>query len=113
MLISSSYDILTHLRLEKIAAIMADNISKLIFLNENGRIPTQISLKFIPKSPVDNKLAYLGSGNSLAPNRRQAITWTNDDQVHLRIYATLGGDELIVLYDSVDTCRNINTQHNI
>ena len=64
MLILSSYDILTHLRLEKIAAIMADDISKLIFLNENGRIPTQISLKFISKSPVDNKLANLVSGNS-------------------------------------------------
>ena len=24
--------------------------------------------------------AILGSGNGLAPNRRQAITWTNDDQ---------------------------------
>ena len=28
------------------------------------------------------------------PNRRQAIIWTNDDLVHWRIYAALGGDEL-------------------
>ena len=28
------------------------------------------------------------------PNRRQAITWTNDDPVHWRIYAALGRDEL-------------------
>ena len=41
--------------MDKIAAILADDISKLIFLNGNGRIPTQISLKCIPKSPVDNK----------------------------------------------------------
>ena len=59
MLISSSYGILTHLRLDKIAAIMADDISKWIFLDENGRIPTQISLKFISKSPVDNKLTLV------------------------------------------------------
>ena len=28
-------------------------------------------------------------------NRQQAITWTNDDPVYWRIYAALGGDELI------------------
>ena len=34
------------------------------------------------------------SGNGLAPNRRQAINWTNADPVHWRIYAALGRDEL-------------------
>ena len=29
--------------------------------------------------------------NGLVPNRRQTFTWTNDDPVHWRIYATLGG----------------------
>ena len=38
--------------------------------------------------------ASIGSGNGLVPNRRQAITWTNDGPVHWRIYAALGGDEL-------------------
>ena len=33
----------------------------------------------------------IGSGNGLAPNRRQAITWSIDGQVHWRIYAALGG----------------------
>ena len=32
----------------------------------------------------------------MAPNRRQAITWTNAGPVHWRIYAALGGDELIL-----------------
>ena len=36
----------------------------------------------------------IGSGNGLVPNRRQAITWTNLDPVHLCMYAALGGDEL-------------------
>ena len=31
----------------------------------------------------------IGSGNDLAPERRQAITWTNADPIH-RIYASLG-----------------------
>ena len=30
------------------------------------------------------------SGNGLAPNRRQAISWTNANPVHWRIYAALG-----------------------
>ena len=30
----------------------------------------------------------------MAPNRRQAVIWTNADPVHWRIYAALGGDEL-------------------
>ena len=37
------------------AAILADDIFKCIFLNENYRIPIQISLKFVPRSPIDNK----------------------------------------------------------
>ena len=45
---------LTHLPLDKMAAILADDIYNCIFLNENGRIPIQISLKFVPRSPIDN-----------------------------------------------------------
>ena len=41
------------------AAILANNISKCIFLNQNGRITIQISLKFVPKSPIDNKPALV------------------------------------------------------
>ena len=36
----------------------------------------------------------IGSGNGLAPNRRQAIIWTNADLVPWRFYVALGGDEL-------------------
>ena len=41
----------------------------------------------------NHQKASTGSGNGLAPNRWQAITWTNGDPVS-RIYAALGGDEL-------------------
>ena len=36
------------------AAILADDIFKCIFLDENDRILIQISVKFVPKSPIDN-----------------------------------------------------------
>ena len=51
--------LLTHLRLDKMAAILADDIFKCIFLNENDRIPIQISLKFVPRGPIDNKPALV------------------------------------------------------
>ena len=41
------------------AAILADDIFKCIFLNENVRIAIEISLKFVPKGPIDNKSALV------------------------------------------------------
>ena len=49
----------THLSLDKMAAILADDIFKCIFLNENDWIPIQISLKLVPGSPIDNKPAQV------------------------------------------------------
>ena len=45
-------NILTHLPLDKMAAILADNIFKRIFLNENVTITIQISLKFVPRGSI-------------------------------------------------------------
>ena len=50
---------LTHLSLDKMAAILADENFTCIFLNENDRILIQISLKFVPKSPIDYKSALV------------------------------------------------------
>ena len=50
---------LTHLPLDKMAAILADDIFKCVFLNETDRIPIQISLKFVPRSPIGNKPALV------------------------------------------------------
>ena len=41
------------------AAILADDIFKIIFLNENDRIQIQISLKIVPRSPMDSKPALV------------------------------------------------------
>ena len=41
------------------AAILADDIFKCIFLNESDRTPIQISLKFVPRSPKYNEPALV------------------------------------------------------
>ena len=50
---------LIHLPLDKMAAILADDIFKCIFLNENDKIPVWISLKLVHRSPIDNKSALV------------------------------------------------------
>ena len=64
-------NILTHFPLDKMAAILADDILKGIILNETFCISNQISLKFVAKGPIDN------------------------NSIHWRIYAALVEDELI------------------
>ena len=58
--------------MDKMAAILADDIFKYTFLNVNDKIPIQISLKFIPTSPIDNK-----------PTLVQVMAWrrTGDKQL--------------------------------
>ena len=41
------------------AAILADDDFGCIFLNENDRIPIQVSLKFVARRPIDNKPALV------------------------------------------------------
>ena len=41
------------------AAILADNIFKHIFVNEKVQILIEISLKFLPKGPIDNNQALV------------------------------------------------------
>ena len=62
------------------AAILSDEY---IFLNENYRNPIQISLKFVPRSPINNKPVLVKA--MLALNNRQIITWTNDADVQNKI----------------------------
>ena len=92
---------LNTLRPRQNGCYLADDIFKYIF-NENVWISIKISLKFVPNEPVDNKSALV-QGNGLAPNRRQAITRTNDDPVQWRINASPGVNEL-----TFDTCRKKN-----
>ena len=44
---------------QKVAAILADNIFKCIFLTENDKIPIPISMKLVLRIPIDNKTALV------------------------------------------------------
>ena len=55
----SPWRFLTHLPLDKMAAVLADNIFKCMFLNENFYILIKIPLKFVPKGPIDNNPALV------------------------------------------------------
>ena len=50
---------LTHLPLDKMAAILADFIFKCIFLNEKVWLLTKISLRFVLEGPIDNSPALV------------------------------------------------------
>ena len=49
---------LTHLHLEKMAAILEDHIFQCIFL-EKDEFPIQISLKLVPRGSIDNNPALV------------------------------------------------------
>ena len=44
-------------------------------MHENAYIWIKISLKFVPKGPIN--YSNTGSDNGLVPSRRQDIIWTN------------------------------------
>ena len=77
---------LTHWHPDKIAAILLTAFS---WMNK-FHILIQISLKFVPKDPIDNMpalvpvMAWLLTG---------AIAWTNADPIHQHMFAAIGGDE--------------------
>ena len=73
------------------AAILADDNFKCIFLNENNRIQIRISLKFVPSSLIASKpvlvqvMAWRQTGNKPLPELMLT---------QFCIYVALGGDEL-------------------
>ena len=56
-----------------------DDIFNCIFLNGKVWILIKISLKFVPKDPINN-IPSLAQIYGLASARRQAIIWTNDGE---------------------------------
>ena len=84
--VSELGNILTHLSLDKIATILANDIFKWNFLNENGRIQIQISLTFVPKSLIDNM-----------PALAQVVAWRRTGDKPLP-------DDCIFSYCFVYTC---------
>ena len=56
-------------------------------------IPIKFHWSLFLEGPINN-IQALVQIIGLAPNRRQAIIWTNDDPVQRHIYALLGLNEL-------------------
>ena len=69
------------------SAISADDIFKCIFLNEIARIPIRISLKIVPRSPVNKKpalvqvMAWCRTGDK--PLHEPMLTQTTDAYMQL------------------------------
>ena len=72
---------------EKMAAILADDNFRCIFLNESDRIPIWISLKLVPKSPIDNKLVLVQVITGWQNVPCLFFKWlTPEGQVHIALY---------------------------
>ena len=86
---------LTHLLLDKMA-----NISQTIFSNAFSWMKFFVfwSKLSVCSQGANWKSSSIGLDNGLAPNKRQAIIWTNADPINWRIYATLG-DELTQMFN--------------
>ena len=93
--------------MDKTATLLANDIFECIYLNENDRITFQISLKFVPRSLIDNKpalvqvMAWRRTGDKPLP---EPVLTQNTD-------AALGGDELTSLRNeftviAVDTLKH-------
>ena len=54
-----THAILTHLPLDKMATILANDNFKCIVWNENDWIPIGIALQFVPRGPIDNNPALV------------------------------------------------------
>ena len=67
----------THSPLDKMAAILANNIFNCITLNVNDRIPIQISLKYVPRSPMSQILR--DASNELLTTQKEFIDSQYDD----------------------------------
>ena len=80
----------------KMAGILADVTFNCIFKMKLMEFRFKMHWNLFPG--VQLTISQHCSGNGLAPNRRQAITWTNAEPAHWRVYAALGEDELTAVH---------------
>ena len=72
---------------------ITDDIFKSIF-NESAWISITISLKFVPKGPIDYKSALVQVVAWHRTGEKPSVTWINADPIHQRIYTALGGNKI-------------------
>ena len=89
----------------------ADDTFKRIFLNENVRIPIKISMKFVPKGPINNIpalvqiMAWRRPGDNHYLNQWWLVYW--------RIYASLGLNELTSHISKVSVIKFVNVRISV
>ena len=96
----SSLALLTHWDQDKMAATLADDIFKCIFLIENVWILIRISLKFVPEVPIYHKptLVQIMAWRLLGAKPLYELMmayFTDANMRYWRKYASFGFDELI------------------
>ena len=90
------------------ADILADDIFKCIFLNENLWISIKISPKFVTMSLIDNEPAL---AQVMVTEEATSHSWTNASPMHRRIYAALGEDELTEISENLIHTRALGWQY--
>ena len=86
------FALVPHLNLDIMADNMADDIFICIFLSENDRVSIQMSLNFVPMSPIDNTSALVPvmAWDRTGDKPLLELIWTQSIDIH----EALGGDEL-------------------
>ena len=74
--------------MDKMAVISPDDIFRFSWMNS---FVFWLKFHWSLFLRVQLTISSFGLDNGLAPNRRQAIIWTNADPIHWRIYAAPGG----------------------
>ena len=77
----------------------ADDDFTCIFFTENVLYLDQNFTEFCPQAS-NRQWPSIGLDNSLVPNRRQAIIWTNADPIHWIIYVTIREGRCVKRYSS-------------
>ena len=82
---------LVHLSLDKLAAILADDILSAFSGMKKFGLLLKLQWSLLLRARLTISL-----DNGMVPNRRQAIIWANADPIPWRIYAAPGEDEFTV-----------------
>ena len=84
----------SHLLLDKMATILQTIFADAFLCMKSFVLWLKFHWNLLLPAQLTITQHWLNNGLKLAPNRRQAIIWTNADPIHWRIYGALGGDEL-------------------
>ena len=93
---SLGHNTLTHWGQDKMAAVFQTTFSSAFSWMKMYEFRLRFYWSLFPRVQLTiSQAPSIVSDNGLAPNRRQAIIWSNDGLISRRIYASLGLNELM------------------